>query len=224
MEEKIPEWARIQGFQFPDVAPVFLPYSEKAWMRMFGVNDPNLQMTNIGSYSIAKPHIQADLVAVLHQFLPSAGLMVVTETHGGVGGFTKILAENFRHVNSCEILPQHCQVIENNMKIFGRANVSVVCGDYAAVGDELEQDVIISDPPWGGPSFHNQKYIRLGVGNVDITYIINRLFRLKKCRFFILFAPYNFDIPLFRQHLSADLRYRVTGHKHKFIQISSRSK
>lgn len=228
MTSKIPQWAAIQGKQHPPVEVVYLPYDEEKWKRLFGVANPALKMTNIGEYSIAKPHIQEELVRVIKEYLPKAETMTVTETHGGVGGFTKVLAEHFKQVISCEILPQHCDVITNNMEVLGHKNVSVINKDYSTVFTEIKQDVIISDPPWGGPSFHGSKHIRLGVNDTDITFIINELFRQKRCRFFILFAPYNFDTRSFRMRLNADLVWMPDdvfsdrSRKHLFIVIRHR--
>jgi hypothetical protein len=43
--------------------------------------------------------------------------------------------------------------------------------------------------------------MRLGINNIDVTHIINELYKQKKFKVFILLCPRNFDIQSLVKHL-----------------------
>jgi len=148
-----------------------------------------LRLSNIGEYSIARPNIAAMIAdSVLTDIGESS---TVTDAFGNMGGMTIALAQRFSKVNTCEIVPKHCEILQNNLEQYGLLEkVNIKCGDYMDVMKSLNQDAVVLDPPWGGTDYKNKKYIDLGLNNVNIICIINKL--LTKAKYIYMMVPHNY--------------------------------
>ncbi len=178
----------------PEKKIQLIPYNAAQWKRYFGVQNRELQLTNIGTYSIARPRMGTRLVQFIKSLIRADyKSLVITETHGGLGGFTVPLARAFQKVQPVEIEEVHAEIIANNAGVLGCRNVEVHMGDYMEIANSLHQDVIVSDPPWGGPDYVSKKNIKLGINNVNIVHFINEAAAHKSCRLFVLLAPHNYD-------------------------------
>ncbi len=211
-------------------------FVERIWKTKFpqdilqGVRLSKLQLTNIGLYSIATPAISSALIELIqdlcicHRDLSlDFKNLEITETNGGLGGFSIRLAQHFDKLNIVEINPKHAAIIKNNLRVYGldthEKNITIYEKDYMDAMHDIKSDIIICDPPWGGYSYGKQKNIKLGMNNVDITCIINEVFRSSLCKIFILMAPRNYDIQNFLQGIaSRNIMIRKLD-KHYFIVI-----
>jgi hypothetical protein len=193
---------RIVPFE-PEPA-VMLEYDPRTWNYRFpsekGVNKKKLRLTEVGVYSIATPAISRELAKVVGQVTKyikkTPSNVIITETSGGVGGFTIQLAKTFKHINVVELLPEHARIIKHNLQVYKRdmKDIRVINSGYLEVMYDWPSDIIISDPPWGGSGYKTKKYINLGYDNLDIISIINRLHAKHMFKAFILFAPKNYDM------------------------------
>jgi hypothetical protein len=189
------------------------PYQKNIWERTFpekkGVDLTKLRLTNIGRYSIAKLNVTNDLkslISEIYNLVEKKPLkdLVITESNGGLGGLTITLAPLFKKVNTVEIIKEHAEIIKHNVSQYNlMKNVRILNADYMDVMLELKQDIIISDPPWGGLDYGNQRYLKLGLNNIDITCIINKLYDKKLFKLYVLLVPHNFDIKHFMDKIKS---------------------
>jgi hypothetical protein len=216
---------------FYDELPL-LPYNEQQWKKLFNPPPNNdytkLQMTSVGTYSIGQPDINRELVRFILSRIEEVGLnkdtVTITETNGGLGGFSSALLTEFNTLNIMEINPTHYKIIQNNLKIYGfdddpNKKITIYEDDYLQQMLNLNQDIIVSDPPWSGRDYIKQSAIRLGFSNIDISNVINFLNDNKKFKLFIFLAPVNFNFNIF---LSQIRTYNIYIHKvrrHNFICI-----
>ena len=216
-----------------------LKYDKKQWEYLFpnppaflkrDINYRNLQLTNIASYSMAKPFIAKGLEIFINRIFKEYNMgdnhqnWTVTETNGGIGGLSIKLAEIFNKLNIVEINPVHVDMIKSNLTEYGygaksKKKIMIYNEDYLDVLYDIKQDLIISDPPWGGLSYSKQKYMKLGLNNINIVYVINQLLKKKKFKIFILLAMKNFDFPNFLNNLKCDNVIIHNMGKHYFIAI-----
>lgn len=224
----IPEWAFLTSQKslikhVPEKKIEYLKYDPKKWQKYFGILNPKLQLTNIGAYSIARPQMRQQLLDFIQKIVGSTKNLIVTETHGGLGGFTINLANGFKKVQSVEIEKMHADIIKNNCNILGKKNVAVYNKDFMDIYPDLKQDVIVCDPPWGGPDYYERESVCLGLNNVNIVYFINKLADEKKFKLFVLLAPSNYDFNNFIGHLdpkylsSVHVEYADPNHPHHFF-------
>jgi len=182
-----------------------------------------LQLTTVGIYSITQPPMIEEMVKAIKEGCKRYGLtyenLTATETHAGVGGMSMRLARDLKHVNLVEINPIHANVIKNNLGVYNinPRKYKIIQDDYLNVFDKLEQDIIISDPPWGGTNYYENKKLRLGVDNIDIVYFINTLYYQKKIKMFVLFVPVNYDMDSFKELLAVPDVFVHETPKHFFI-------
>lgn len=155
------------------------------------VDFKKLRLSNIGRYSIVNPEIQKNIIAQIEKDLGSTD-KTITDSFGNMGGMAISFAKVFSKVNTCEIVPLHCEILKNNIKEYGLADkVHVICGDYMKHMNKLKQDAIIFDPPWGGTDYKKVKKLQLSINNVNVCCIINHL--LAKTKFIYLMVPPNYN-------------------------------
>lgn len=214
-------------------------YNAVRWKKLFSTfkdltgSDKNidfskLQLSNITRYSVANPSIGHGLEHLLKKYIgmflnKPIEELVVTETNGGVGGLSIRLANIFNKINIVEINDIHVRMLENNLKVYGyespKTNIQIYNEDYMDIAYDLNQDIIVSDPPWGGYDYSKSKSMKLGFNNVNIAYVINQLYSKNKFKFYILLAMYNFDIQNFINRLvPKDIIIYNMG-KHYFILV-----
>lgn len=190
----------------PEEEPNEVPVTEALFNKLFpkqeGVNAKALRLSNIGTYSISRPAMAARIVKRIRKDLPASS--TITDAFGNMGGMTISLAQEFDSVNTCEIVPLHCEILKHNLKQYGLAEkVKVVCGDYLKTMNTFEQDAIMFDPPWGGTNYKEVKHLPLSINNVNIVCIINSLMKHSKFIYMLVPPNYNFaDLNLLSKNIS----------------------
>ena len=59
-----------------------------------------------------------------------------------------------KYLNCVEIEENNYNIIKNNINIFNLTNINLINGIYIYIYNILEQDIIVLDPPWGGPNYY----------------------------------------------------------------------
>ena len=206
--------------------------SKKEFEKLFPSTEKNIEykkllITNIARYSMANRFISNEMEKVLKKYIPlylkSKNLkkFTITETNGGVGGLSLMLSKWFNKINIIEINPIHSEIIKNNLSVYNvnKKNINILNQDYLDVVYDLNQDIIISDPPWGGYNYKKYKYMKLGLNNINISYIIQKLYKLNKFKMFILIAMKNFDLSNLINNIDARSLIIENLGKHYFIII-----
>jgi predicted RNA methylase len=212
----------------PEIDVDEVDISESIYKKYFPADDSvdfkNLRLSNIGEYSITNPNVSKRIIDQILEDLKSSD-KTITDAFGNMGGMTISLAKVFSKVNSCEIVPLHCEILKNNVKAYGLSEkVNIVCGDYMDHMDTLKQDAIMFDPPWGGTDYKKMKELPLSVNNVNICCVINSL--LSKTKFIYLLVPPNYR---FTDLKLVNKKYKIKkikleperGKKSKFLIIFS---
>jgi predicted RNA methylase len=180
----------------PEIEPTLLKYDKSFWEKIFPVKKntkiSDYTLSNIGSYSILHPKDGEKLAEIIKSFLP--GKCTITDANANMGGATLAFTNYFDHVNSVEILPFHCKILENNIKVYDVTDkVSVHCMDYLDIGDKLEQDAIFFDPPWGGPDYTKKQFMDMYLDNISISNIVKSLISKNKIKLVAIRVPFNYD-------------------------------
>ena len=106
--------------------------------------------------------------------------LVITEMTAGVGGNVLNFAKYFKYVNAIEIDAIRYKYLENNIKLYNFDNVNCYNMDSSKMllhGDDINQDIIFFDPPWGGKDYKLYSNLRLNFGNEPIENICKSLFQ-----------------------------------------------
>jgi hypothetical protein len=192
----------------PEKQPVEIKVTYQIYKTFFpqdmNINFKSLQISNIGIYSIAKPDISTHICKLILKTLKTSAV-TITDALANVGGMTIMFAKYFKKVNACEIVPMHCDILRNNLKVFSlNDKVNVICNDYMDVMFDIQQDVIFFDPPWGGRSYKNTNDMDLGINNVNIVCIINQL--LPFANYIVMRVPFNYNFNFLIKKCNAKIK------------------
>lgn len=168
-----------------------------------------LKITEIGKYSLALIQIGEAFVKILNKIYGKDELkkMIITDGNGGLGGLSIHLAEKCKFLNIIELNPHHAVLINHNLNVYGfnKKKYKIYNDDSMEKMFDLDQDIIILDPPWGGPvEAYKKRPMRMGFNNINIVCIINELIKEKKFKCCLMLIPWNFDFNNFLYHINSD--------------------
>lgn len=179
----------------PEVVVEEVKVSKEIYVKYFPKNSNisfnKLRISNIGLYSIARPYLSHYICEAIISQMKSINI-TITDAMANVGGMSIMFSQYFRRVNSCEIIKEHAEILQNNINVYGYdQKVKIYNEDYMKIMKEVKQDVIFFDPPWGGEDYGEKNSISLGINNVNIVSIINEM--LPNAKLIVLLAPYNYN-------------------------------
>ena len=124
--------------------------------------------------------------------------VVITDATSGVGGNTLSFGMYFGKVNAVEIDTKRSIYLKNNIGIYELDNINIINDDYTKIYNELYQNVVFIDPPWGGKSYKDHTNLKLELSGIPIETLCNNLLDtniMKKTpEFIVLKLPTNYDI------------------------------
>jgi 16S rRNA G966 N2-methylase RsmD len=130
--------------------------------------------------------------------------LVITEMTAGVGGNVLNFAKYFKYVNAIEIDNVRYNYLQRNIKIYGFYNVNCYNNDSIELlinGDDLVQDIIFFDPPWGGRGYKQYDNLRLKFGDYSIENICKILFQRERNKLIVMKLPNNYDFNYLEEEL-----------------------
>ena len=98
-----------------------------------------------------------------------------------------------RIVNSVEINNKTCEILKNNIQVYGYRTNNVFCQDYLKIYLDLNQDCVFFDPPWGGADYYKIENLDLFLGDKNIIDIIYEIMTKNKAELVVFKAPKNFN-------------------------------
>lgn len=122
--------------------------------------------------------------------------LVITEMTAGVGGNVLSFAKYFKYVNAIELDPLRYKYLENNVKLYGFDNVNCYNGDSVKIlleKDDINQDIVFFDPPWGGSDYKLHSNLRLNFGEFSIETVCKILFKSPRNKMVVMKLPNNYD-------------------------------
>ncbi len=130
---------------------------------------------------------------------------VITDMTAGVGGNVIAFSKQFQYVNAIEIESQRYDQLKHNIKQYEIQNVNVYNGnslDYVINDNQLNQDVLYIDPPWGGDDYQQEELITLKISEINIEDIINNIFEKKRAQMIALKLPSNYNMAYFKEYVN----------------------
>ena len=136
--------------------------------------------------------------------------LVITEMTAGVGGNVLNFAKYFKYVNAIELDLVRYNYLNKNIKLYGHDNVNCYNADSLHLlveKDDLVQDIIFFDPPWGGKDYKLFTHLKLKFGDYSIENICKVLFQRVRNKMIVLKLPNNYDFDFLQDELK---EYRVS--------------
>jgi 16S rRNA G966 N2-methylase RsmD len=133
-----------------------------------------IQLDDVALFSVTEPAIANQQSLIIRKALrdivgeEALAQATITDATACVGGNTISFADFF-FVNSVEMSPQRARMLANNIRVFGKqSKVHVFSSDYTQIMNDLKQDVVFFDPPWGGTSYKEKEKIDMFLGPHNI--------------------------------------------------------
>lgn len=163
--------------------------------------EKNLFKTDhIGLFSLTSAKISEKLIASIIVLFPENYCISITDSTASVGGNTIafLLIKNFYNVNSVELDKQRYEMLKSNINIKKasiKGEYKLYNSSYLNIKNNLAEDIIFIDPPWGGPDYYKLTKVKLFLDDIHLGEIINSLFIDKsELKYVLIKAPKNFDI------------------------------
>ncbi len=158
-----------------------------------GVNFNKIQMTNESYYSVSSYKDAEYTTELIKQHLKqNTKELIITDGCSNVGGNTLNFLKNFKFVNAVEYDKTTSVMLENNIKLYGFSNYKVYNNDYTKIMNNLQQDVVFLDPPWGGIKYKYYDTINLYLSNTSLADIVGKI--INSVQLICIKVPDNFDI------------------------------
>ncbi|XP_050525891.1 uncharacterized protein LOC126896825 [Daktulosphaira vitifoliae] len=117
-------------------------------------------MMDIESFYSVCPEILSKHIA-----LRCPGLDVAMDPFCGAGGNVIQLAKRYKHVIAVDIDANKLEFAKRNAEIYGvREKITFIQGDFFEIAETLKKykpQVIVTSPPWGGPSYKKHEVYSL---------------------------------------------------------------
>lgn len=162
----------------------------------------NIRMSETGMYSVCKLEESVITTMYIKNFYnmfidannPKCENITITDATANAGGNTLNFSLSGFNVNAIELSKKEFERLENNVneyklnkiKLFNRNSIDILLNT-----NELFQDIVYFDPPWGGTSYKQYRFIGLSIGENDIGDNIDKLLESNKCKLVVLKGPFN---------------------------------
>ena len=211
----------------------------KSWFPQDAPNKNLFQVVKESIYSISRSDVSErlsqEILNIMYDTKATATLeeygrkLIITDASANVGGNTLNFAKHFKHVNAVEINPVTCQALQNNIDVYKGfdkdysipSNVKVYCTSYIDIYNDLKQDIVFMDPPWGGIDYREQKNIMLKLGKLPVYAILNNMRRPPALA--VIKCPRNFDFGRFKKYIKRHPRVWIVkyyGHNMIFVKYN----
>jgi hypothetical protein len=180
-----------------------------------------LRFTDVALYSTTPPN-QATYTTNLLLYFYSVNELntkIITDGNSCIGGNTWSFASVVKHVNAVEISELHAKILKNNLDVLNYTNISIYNKNYVEVYDEIEQDILFLDPPWGGVDYKNST-VELEYVYKNTKYLLSDLLvRLAYlCEIIVLKLPTNANFnKLFNNNFPYTFKFDIMNLENKPI-------
>jgi 16S rRNA G966 N2-methylase RsmD len=138
-------------------------------------------------YSVTYVKDYNETLLVLQKYIDFNKEKVIVDACANVGVSTIALSYSFSKVYGVEISKERYKCLVNNINVYGRKNIQLICDDYLKIENKFVNDLVFFDPPWSGIFYKIENIMELYLGNTNIKEC------LKKQKKFILKAPFNYN-------------------------------
>ena len=165
-----------------------------------------LRITDVGLYSITKKNEAFFITNLITKYF-GENQIVITDSTACCGGNTIsfLLHPQVEKVNSIEMNNLHFEILKNNVELYkNNSKIQLINSNYLDVAQNLEQDVIFYDLPWGGKNYIEKEEISLGLYTnnnffISLSSIVNQM--KDKTKLQVLKIPLNFAFTKFLREI-----------------------
>lgn len=161
-----------------------LPYQK-------GLDFTKLELSDSSVYSVSRPKFADMVTQIISSYITNSPEKTITECCANIGGDTISFSKKFKSVNAVELDKKTAENLKNNLDQYGITNVEIYNKNYLDIKDQLDQDIIFLDPPWG--DYLDQPISDLYLSGQNILDISDQLLKNSKAKIIALKTPKNYN-------------------------------
>lgn len=146
--------------------------------------------------------------------------LTITDATACIGGNVISFCDYFAIVNAVECDLVRCEMLQHNLGVLEKGNAICIHASYLMVMQDLQQDVVFIDPPWGGPEYKDLAKVDLFLDGIPLYDICRMLHG--RADIVVLKVPTNFDAEKFAEHVPGEVTVRKDFNKMHLVAIDFR--
>ena len=185
-----------------------------------GMSLKNFTLNEEGIFSITKPYESAQIITVMQDFIGTdIRDLIITDATACMGGDLVRFSRNFKFVNGIELVKENYDCLIQNCHKFGCKNIRLINSNYVDVYEDISQDVIYLDPPWGGSSYKSKDVVFLKMDNMELWELICLIRKKGIAKYLFVKAPLNISLHNIIYDSQAIIYNKSKGESFKLICI-----
>ena len=167
---------------------------------------------DVGRYSISLPKDAEIITSLIDYHIKKMQLsienLIITDSTAGIGGNSISFSKKFKFVNSIEIDKKRFSFLRNNIDFYNLENINLINTDYLKIMENMIQDIVFMDPPWGGRNYKKKNKLKLKLSGTPLENICQKL--KKFCKLVVLKLPLNYDLESLIKPINATIfKYKI---------------
>ena len=140
-----------------DIIKINKQYIYKNFINLKNININKILFTKESLFSSSKASGSKRLIEIIKKFYKTNNIKI-TDGTANIGTDTINLYTVYNNINAVEISSINFKALKNNIDVFN-INVNIYNNDITEIINNLEQDIIYIDAPWGGPNYKKKKIL-----------------------------------------------------------------
>ena len=165
-----------------------LNVKKKIFPELKNNNYNDLMYDEEGLWSITHPEYSDSITKTILKYSSSDSHIV--DLTAGCGGNLISFGKYFNNVTGIEIDKNRFNILQNNINVYN-LNINLINDDCINYLDK-NYDIYFIDPPWGGPNYKYDNHLKLYLGDLEISDIINKIPKDEN-KLIVLKIPYNYN-------------------------------
>lgn len=166
-------------------------FIKKIFLNLDEIEINKILFTDESIYSSSRAKGSKRLIDIINKYHKNNDI-TITDGTSNIGTDAINMGNNYKKINAVEMSPINYEALKNNVSVFGLGDkIKTYNQDINIQINNLEQDIIYIDAPWGGPEYKHNEIINLYLGETEIVdfYLKHR----NKAETFIFKVPYNYN-------------------------------
>ena len=174
-------------------------FKQKNYNHYLNMYPSNFKYDEEGLWSLTLPN-DADKISkiIINEF---GNNIIILDGTAGLGGNIISFCKYFQYVIGIEYNNDRFNLLKNNIELFKLCNVELLNNNSTKLILENQLNKYINcyffDPPWGGPNYKYNKYIKLKLGDYNLNKLIIIIKKKNNNISVILKLPKNYDLSEF---------------------------
>ena len=184
------------------IIKVSYPYAKLIFDNLQLEQFNKLLFTDESIYSSSKIEGSKLLKNIIYENLKDENI-TITDGTANIGTDSIYLSNYFKKINSIEISNINHKALTNNINVFKKSNITPILGDVLIEVNNLDQDVIYIDAPWGGRNYKKNENMKLYLGNMEILDFYKNF--KNKAKIFVFKIPYNYNFEYLKNNIDSKM-------------------